>query len=238
MPNLIERIRDATNQIKSQADIKVTDDEAKGFRTRDKEFSEPANAISVPTRRLELFKSKGIKIRTSFNEAGGLKKIIDKLKTDYDTDPSSIIEADPIWRHVTRKQLSDLAERAGAEAKQSWEMHLSELRPPIDPLTVRLVQSSPTHASQASQFQQLNAEFNELSGRLPTTEEEISKPEELAAEMRTISENLPDLTESIKELIRSINSGTATTAQLTDETITWLRENDLLESLRLSWIPV
>ena len=82
MPTLIERIRELTEQIRSQADTKVTEDEAKRFRTRAKELSDPSNAIFVPTRRLELFKSKGIPVEIPLPNANELKRLkVRKVET-------------------------------------------------------------------------------------------------------------------------------------------------------------
>jgi ribosome recycling factor len=236
MPTLIERIRELTNQIRAQEDTKVSEDEAKGFRTRAKELSDPSNAIIVPTRRLELFKTMGIPVEVPLGNALELKKIIDKLSTNYASDPRSILGSDPSWRYETRNQLAKLANRAGEEATRAWQKYLADIRPPVNQGIMLILRNSPSHAVHANRLQELNTEFNELMDRLPTEIEEINRPEELAEEMRLASENLPpDVPEPVQELFRSMNAHKATAADLTDEALTWLRENDLLESLLISW---
>ena len=170
------------------------------------------------------------------SNARELKKIIDQLKAKYASDPRIILKPDPSWRHETRNQLDKLAERADEEATRAWGEYVSELKPSINIGVMLALRSTPGFAEHANRLQALNNEFNDLAERLPTTEEEIDRPKELAEEMRAASENLPsDYPDPVNDLFRSINAGTATAAQLTDEAVVWLKENGLLEALRISW---
>jgi len=236
MPTLIERIRNLTDQIKSQADSKVNEDEAKGFRTRSKELSDPSDEISVATRRLELFQAHGIPVKLPLPNASELKKSIDEISDKYASDPLSIISANTGWRFGTKNQLSSLSRIASEEATSAWNKYLSDLKPPIDQGIIFVLRSSPAYAEQLKGLQTLSAEFSTLEGRLPTSEEEISRPKELAEEMLQASENLPEeIPEPVQDLFRAINSGNATAVNLTDEASAWLRENELLPSLKISW---
>ncbi len=236
MPTLIERIRELSGQIRSLADSQVTEDEAKGFATRTEELSEPSNAIAVPAQRFELFTDKGIPIGKSFPEACRLKRTIDELAAKYDADPRSILAPDSNWRLATRNQLARLAERINPSLSEGWRSHVLSLKPVVDQGLLRVLRSSPAHAAHANRVEELNTEFNRLAERLPVTQEEVDRPERLSKELHRVLEDLPtDIPQPVRELFLAINQSTATAAHLTNEAVKWLREKELLHTLRISW---
>lgn len=239
MPTLIDRIHDLTEQIKMLADSKVTEDEAKGFSTRAQEFSDPSNAISVPTRRYELFIAKGIRVESPASDSRKLKRTIDELAAKYEADPRSILDPNTNWRYAIRNQLTQLADRVSEDQLVAWRSYLTKMRPHVDQGLMLVLRSSPAYADHANHVQELDSEFDQLNERLPVTQEQIDRPEGLATELLLAIDDLPqDIPEPVRELFRAINQRTATAAHLTDDALGWLRENALLETLRISWGPV
>lgn len=236
MPTLIERIREVSSQIISLADSQVTEGEARGFATRVHELTEAANAISVPARRIELLAAKGVRIEAPSAEANALKRTIDELAVRYEADPRSILAPDANWRLATRNQLTRLADRVTPSLLAAWRYYVLSIKPVVDQGLLRVLRSSPTHAVQAKRVEELNIEFHGLLERLPVSQEEIDRPERLAKELSRILEDLPtDIPQPVRELFLAINQGTATAAHLTDEAVAWLREREMLQTLRISW---
>ena len=80
------------------------------------------------------------------------------------------------------------------------------------------------------------AEFDLLSNRLPSSTEELEKPAKLAKELQDLIRELPDdIPGPVRQLFQSINEGNATAAQLNQDAMQWLLDNDMLSDLKVSW---
>ena len=236
MPTLIERILELSAQIRSLADSQVSEDEAKGFATRAEEYSGLSNVIAVPARRFELLTAKGMQVETPSGEARVLKGKIDEVTAKYDADTRSILAPNATWRHNTRNQLASLAERVNTTLSEGWRTHVLSLRPVVDQGLLSMWRISPAHTDQAIWVEDLSRDFDHLAERLPVTQEEIDRPEQLSIQLRLALEELPpDYPQPVRELFSAINKDAATAAHLTDEAVQWLRENELLDRLRISW---
>ena len=236
MPVLFERVKNLSQQIQQLANSQVTEDESIGFRTRAEELSNPSAAIAVPTRRLELFRTKGIQVELSVQKARALKSTIDEMARQYDTEPRSILTPDANWRLITRTGLNQLAGLINEELSVGWRSYLSGIKPTIDQGLLIVLQSSPSYVNHANRVSELSSAFDTLANRLPTNQEEIDRPRELAAALRDAIENLPlDIPEPVRQLFVAISRRSATAGHLTDEALDWLRERDMLDTIVVSW---
>lgn len=236
---LMDRILKLSSQIKSLAESQVTEEEARGFATRAEEFLEPSSAISIPAQRLDLFTNR-LQMETSFTElqeeALRLKRIIDNIATKYNSDPRSILAPDTNWRLITKNQLTKLARNVDEHLLTAWHNYVLGLKPNVDQGLLRVLRSSPAHATHANYVEQLNTELYRVAEHLPANQEEANSPERIAEDLRRALANLPtDIPEPVRELFLAINQGTATAAHLTDEAVDWLREKKLLHTLRVTW---
>lgn len=236
MKTLIERARESTDRIKALGDSQASQAEAALYSTRIQELSSAVTATSVPARMMELFAAKGIEVEMPSAQLLGLKQTIDDLAVKFESDPRSLLGPNPIWRLGTKNQLAALPERVNAHLLAAWRNHVSRLRPKIDQGILRVLQSHPTHRAQAGRIAELLTALTALAERLPMTPQELDGPTQLASEAQAAWQNLPqDFPGPVRDLFFAINAGTATAEHLTDETLAWLRGNDLLSSLRVAW---
>ena len=236
MSKLIDRVRETSKSIKDIEGHKATEDEVIGFRTRAEELSQLAVQLQVPMKQTELFRQRNIAVETPQSHASQLRPKLEAMLQDYAANRKSILEASPEWRHTTKNGLESLAKKANAQLLSAWTNHIVGLKPPINSGMLRLLARSPAYQAQSHRIDQLVAELDRLSHRLPTSLEELESPTLLASEVRDLVEELPeDIPEAVHLLFRSINEGTATASLLTEKAMEWLRENDMLADLRVIW---
>jgi uncharacterized protein involved in exopolysaccharide biosynthesis len=236
MTTIIEQTRELSNQITSLAGSQITEQEARAFETRAQELSEAASLIDVPARLTEFFRAKGITVNPLTAESNTLKRAINDMAAKYITEPSNLLKADPQWRLVTRSRFAELSGIAMDHLREAWQAFVLDNRPAIDQGLRNIWEIFPAYREQALLVEERLAEFDNISQHLPTSREDLDRPEQLAAELDEIVRNLPtELPEPVRELFQAISEGTATAVHLTDGALKWLRENDLLQTLRITW---
>ena len=236
MRTLIERARDLTQDIRQMASSKVSAAEAEGFRTRDGELSNVANAIAGPAKFIELFRTKGIDVEISVQQVRRLKIAIDEMAAKYEADPLSILAADTSWRFSTKPALDRVSRDIREQLLVSWCKYVESLKPEIDQGLMIVLQSSPAYANHANKVREISSALDALAHRLPSTEDDFNKPEKLAVDLNLAIENLPDdIPEPVRALFLAINRRVATAGHLTDDALTWLREREMLDTIAVSW---
>lgn len=236
MATLVERAHELSNQIRSLAGSQATEQEAKAFETRASELSEAASLVFVPARRMESFTAKGIIVEVLTAESSMLKHAVDDMTANYSAEPASILAPDPRWRLVTKSQFNELGKHVTDRLQEAWHAFVLAQLPAIDQGRRNIWRIFPAYQEQERLVEELFAEFDTAAKNLPTSQEELDRPEGLAAELNDIISDLPtELPEPVRDLFQAINQGTATAAHLTDEAVQWLGENELLQTLRISW---
>ena len=236
MTTLIERMDQLFENIQLLANSRVTQDQAQGFRTRAEELSALATTVMVPVKRAELLRQQPIDFQVPRTEARELKVVIDEMRASYEANPSSILNPDTTWRYSTRNRLQKLAEQINDNLTLAWREYIERTRPDVDQAPLHVLQNAPAYAAQAGRIRSLLSQFEELAKRLPVSSEEIGQPGQLAGELRRVTQDIPsEIPRPVRELFESINQRTANAAQLTEEVVQWLRVNNLLETLRISW---
>lgn len=236
MATIVERIRGLSNQITSLAGSQATEQEAEAFETRAQELSDAANLVNVPARRIELFTAKGITIKPLAAESAKLKRAVEDIATKYGTEPANLLIADPRWRFVTKSQFAELSKLATDHLQEAWQTFVLTKRPTIDQGRINIWKIFPAYQERAHLVEERLTEFDNITQHLPTSREDLERPEQLAAELDETLRDLPtEIPEPVRELFQAIDQGTATAIHLTDEALKWLRENDLLQTLRITW---
>ena len=129
-----------------------------------------------------------------------------------------------------------MAQQINDNLSNAWRAYLEQLRPKVDQVPLHLLQNTPAYAIKAGEIQELLSQFERLAQRLPVSLEEIERPEHLAERLLFVTQDIPsEIPPSVRELFESINQGTANADQLTEDIIQWLRANNLLATLRISW---
>jgi len=236
MATIVERIRELSNQITSLAGSQTTEQEAKAFETRAQELSAAAILVYAPARRIELFTAKGIMIKPLAAESAMLKRAVNDMVANYVAEPADLLKANPRWRLVTKSQFDELSKLATDHLREAWQAFVSAKRPPIDQGLRNIWKIFPAYREQAFLVEERLAEFDNIAQHLPTSREDLDRPEQLIAELDEIVRDLPtEFPEPVRELFQAISEGTATAVHLTDEALKWLRENNLLQTLCITW---
>ena len=236
MANLINRVREISRSIKDIEGLKATEDEENLFGTRAEELSNLSDQIQKSAGQIELFRKKSIAVETSKYQASQLRLKLEAMQKDYAADRKSIIAPSNEWKFNTRKGLEGIARNSYQQQLTAWSSHLAELRPATDSGLLRLLSKSTAFQAQSSKIADLTAELDRQSSRLPSSIEELERPAKLAEELQRLIRELPDdIPGPIRLLIQSINDGNATAAQLDQNAMQWLLDNDMLSDLRLSW---
>ena len=233
---MIERMDQLSQDIQLLSSSLVARDQVERYRTRVEELSNLSQGLMVPTKLVELFRQKSMKFLVPGTEAQELRTLLDELIAMYEADHQSILSPDRTWRYSTRNRLGELAQQINENLSVAWRVYLEQLRPTVDQVPLHLLQNAPAYASRAGEIRELLSQFERLAQRLPVNLEEIERPERLAERLRSLTQDIPaEIPPSVRELFESINTGTANAAQLTDEVIQWLRVNNLLATLHISW---
>ena len=236
MTSLISRMRDISSKIKDIESLRATEAEANAFKTRAEELSGLSGQIQQPVRRIQLFRQAGVAVEASYVRDNQLRLDLETMAQEYAEDRKSIIAANPEWRHATKNRLEGVARRSNQRLQDAWEKHVAVSKPPVNSGLLRLLARSRAYQTRSRQIEELLAEFDSLSGRLPTNAVEAEKPVILAERLQALLKELPDdIPEPVRQLFQSINEGTATAAQLTDDARRWLLEHGILSDLRVSW---
>ena len=236
MTNSISRMRDISGKIKDLESLRATETEATAFKTRAEELSSLSGQIQQPVRRIRLFRHVDVPVEASYVNDNQLRLDLERMSQEYAKNRKSIIAANSEWRHTTKNRLEAVSKRSNQRLQVSWDKHVADSKPPINGGLLRLLSKSRAYQTRSRQIEELLAEFDRLSGRLPTSTEEAQKPAILAERLQALLKELPDdIPEPVRQLFQSINEGTATAAQLTDDAWRWLLEQGMLSDLRVSW---
>lgn len=233
---MIERIDQLFLDLKFLSDSQASQAHVDGFRTRSEEFTNLSSEMMVPAKLVELFDQRGLNPNVPHIEARELGQFVDKLIAKHDAEPSSILQSDPNWKHSTKRRIQNLAKQINTGLMKTWRGHIERVIPDVNKGTLYLLYNLPAYEEKASQVRALLSQVKELSQHLPRSLEEIEQPELLANEVRLIEQDIPaDIPDQVRALFITIDEGTANATQLSEDIIEWLRDNNLLKGLRISW---
>ena len=235
-PSLIDRIRAISQDIRELEGLHATEIEATGFRTRAEELSQLEDKIQVPAERTKLFRENGIEVEAQEFQARQLRLKLDEMLRGYMADRKSILESDSDWRNKTKNGLESFASKTNQELRTAWIRYVTYLKPPINPALLRLLGRSRAYQAQSQEIDKLFGDLDSLKDRPPYSQQDLDRPAQLAEEARRLAEELPnDIPEPVRQLFQSLNEQTATAVHLTEEAMQWLKENEMLSDLRVSW---
>ena len=237
-PSLIDRIRAISQSIRDLEGLEATETEATGFRTRADDISQFAAKIQVPAERTKLFRHNGIDVQAPDFQARQLRLKLEEMLQKYMADRKSILESSSVWKFDTKTGLDSVASKTNQELRAAWIRYVTNLKPSVNPGLLRLFSRSRAYQAQSQRIDELFAELDSLMNRLPSSQGDVESPALLADEARRLSEELPsDIPEPVRQLFQCVNDQTATVGHLTEEVMRWLKENEMLSDLRVSWRP-
>ena len=236
MSSMISRVREISRRIKDLEGLRATEDEANLFKTRAEDLSSLSDEIQKPADQIELFWNGSVAVETPTFQANQLKLQLEAIQNDYAADRKSVIAPSTKWRFDTKKGLESIARSSYQQLQTAWNGHLAEMRPATDSGLLRLLSRSTAFQAQSRRIEELVTEFDLLSNRLPSNTEELERPAKLARELQNLIRELPDdVPGPVRQLFQSINEGNATAAQLNQDAMQWLLDNDMLSDLKVSW---
>lgn len=236
MASLISRVREISKRIKDLEGLRATEDEANQFKTRADDLSNLAGKVQQTATQIGLFRRQGIVVETAKSQAHQLRLELEAMQQAYATDRKSILRPSNEWRFSTRTGLESIARSSHQQLQEAWNRHLSELKPITDRGLLRLLARSTAYQERSRRIEELGDHLDRLANRPPNTVEDLERPLRLAEELRGLISELPDdIPAPVRLLFQAINEGRATAEQLTQETIQWLLDNEMLSDLQVSW---
>lgn len=236
MANLISRVREISKRIRDLDGLRATEDEANQFKTRADELSTLSEQVQLPASKVELFRRNGIAVETSNPHAYQVRLELEAMRQAYAVDRKSIIAANSEWRFSTKRGLEGIARSSHQQLQEAWNKHVSALKPTTDIGLLRLLARSAAYQERSRRIEELGDQIDRLANRLPDTVEDLGRPARLAEELRGLISELPDdIPAPVRLLFQAMNERRATAEHLTQETIQWLLDNEMLSDLRVSW---
>ena len=236
MGSLISRVREISKRIKDLEGLRATEDEASQFKTRADDLSNLAGKVQQTATQIEMFRSRGIVVETAKSHAYQLRLELEAMQQAYATDRKSILGPSNEWRFSTRTGLESIARGSQQELREAWDRYLSELKPTTDTGLLRLLARSTAYKERSRRIEELGGQIDRLSNQPPNTVEDLERPLRLAKELRGLLSELPDdIPVPVSSLFQAINERRATAEQLTQETMQWLLDNEMLSDLQVSW---
>ena len=175
-------------------------------------------------------------METSRDQAHQLRLELEAIQQDYAKERKSILGPSNEWRFSTKTGLEGIARNLNQQLLGAWNKHLSELKPATDSGTLRLLARSTAYQDRSRRITELGDQIDRLANQLPNTVEDLERPLRLAEELRGLISELPDdIPAPVRLLFQSINERRATAEQLTQETMQWLLDNEMLSDLQVSW---
>ena len=225
-----------TLEMQSLSNSQLQQAQVEKFNTRATELREIARLLMICAERAGTFRSRGIGMPAHFPEASALKSAVDGIAAQFAEYPESILEPDRDWHHRTQPGLRKLHSDVSADLRVAWQKYVRQARPDVDQLPLEVLQNLPAFASKSAHIKRLIAEFDGLARILPSNDEEFDRPMTLAREIDRVIEDIPlGFPQPVRELLEAIHSRTANAEHLTEEVIQWLRDNNILADLRVSW---
>ena len=236
MASLISRVREISKRIKDLEGLRATEDEANQFKTRADELSTLSGQVQLPASKIELFRRNGIAVETSNSQAHQLRLELEAMRQAYAADRKSIIAANSEWRFSTKRGLEGIARSSHQQLQEAWNRHLAKLKPATDSGLLRLLARSTAYQERSRRIEELGDQIDRLANRPPNTVEDLERPLRLTEELQGLISELPDdIPAPVRLLFQAINERRATAEHLTQETIQWLLDNEMLSDLRVSW---
>ena len=231
---LVDELQALSTRIRSLAASDVDARGASQFQERAHELQEPTLKLRVATARIVELKKRGITVNVPASKSAVLKNTIVKIASEYERDPASIIAPNSRWRFQAKPTIQSLPNELENSTREAWEQHVRSVRPDTSEWVLLLLSKLPDGAPIADAIRQLETEFDQLETTMPT-DLTIDRPVAVAEELLRLRKNLPEAPEFIRDLLGSMENGTATLAHMTEEATVWFRENDLISFIAVSW---
>ena len=236
MATLTDWMDQLTLEMQSLSNSQLQQAQVEKFNTRATELRDVAQLMMICAARAASFRGQGIEIQERFAEADALKSPIVEIAAEFAQDPLSILEPDPNWHHSTQPGLRKLSNQVNVDLRVAWQKFVRQQRPNVDQLPLDVLQNLPAFSRRSSQIRDLISQFDGLAQILPSNEEDFHRPVRLANQINRIIQDIPlGFPQPVRELLEAIHSGTANAEHLTEPVIEWLRDNNILADLRISW---
>ena len=236
MVNLISRVQEISRNIGDLEGLKATEEEAKQFETRADELSGLAGKVQPSATLIGMFRGRGIAVVTPEAQAYQLRLKLEAMQQAYAADRKSILGPSKEWRFNTKPGLEQTAKISFQKLQEAWRAHLAEMRPDSDTGLLRLLSRSKAFQTRSRKISELLSEFDIRAIQLPSNMEELERPTKLAEELGLLTMELPgDIPVPVRRLFQSMEEGSATATQLTEDTMQWLLENKMLSDVQVSW---
>jgi len=235
---LSDRIAGARKGLRDLADRRVLEKEATLFELRATQFSEPSRRLRELASCAEVLSGDGIRVE-GLDRAWleQLRLRLTSLRDAFEESAPTILDPTPNEdaRFLVFQPLDKLPAAVEGALKASWNSWIVEQSPPIteDVLVVLIAVSALRDT--VSQIQRLRNQVRQWANTLPASAAVVATVRATCEEIRRAWELLAggDLPEEVVTFLRAAGRDGAPYTMLTPATEAWLRQNRLLDTLKV-----
>lgn len=237
--SLFDRVNAARNQVGTLMARRREKDEAKHFELRGQQLRAPSESLRASTYRGAILKAARIQLQGIDAEAlERWRTRLQDLLVAFEEVPTSIL--DPVPGDDARKVLFEpLAQfSAGIQTalQTSWKSWVLEQVPSISDELLEVLAAVPALGTQVAEIRNTWAKLRQVAGSLPDDEDVVSSTKAAAYRLVTLWESLAGggIPSEVVTFLRSAGQRNgAAFPLLTTEVADWLRNHDLLDTLRI-----
>lgn len=226
---LIDDIDALTARIEELRMLQRIAGEAEHFETRATQIEYLGNDLHSPTETNELLRSNGIAVSVPMPPAG-LIKFAEDMKGRLETDRTAALSGTGGFGQKFKAPLERLCERLKAGAKQAWTEYVEKSAPPVNHEVLSVLAKVRGFAESVSRIRSSVTQYETHRMRTPTSADDIRSFSETLEMLRNALGSLGsnDLPQELVDFMRRAGLDGVPLDQLTDETLGWLREHELL----------
>jgi hypothetical protein len=226
---LIDDIGVLTARIEKLRGLQRIASDAERFETRVTQIEQLTENLHSPTEAHQLLRSNGIQLSVPKPPAG-LIAFADSLRQSVETDRASALSAMDGLSQRFKVPLERFCQRLTEMATQAWTEHVDRNTPPVNQEMLSVLARLRGFAESVSRVRGCIAQCQAHRTRVPRSSDDIRSLERALEALRNALGSLGsnELPRELLDFIRRAGLNGVPLDQLTDETLGWLREHDLL----------
>ncbi|WP_333983552.1 hypothetical protein [Burkholderia gladioli] len=237
--SLFDRVQAARNQVGTLMARRREKDEARHFELRGQQLKAPSESLRASAYREVILKAARIRVQGIDTEAlERWRARLQNLLVAFEETPTSILDPVPgdDARKILFEPLAQFSAQIQTALQTSWKSWVLEQQPSISIELLEVLAEVPALATQVAEIRNMWAKLRQVAGELPGSEDEISSTKATADRLVTLWESLAGggIPSEVVTFLRSAGQRNgAAFALLTTEVADWLRNHDLLDTLRI-----
>lgn len=237
---LIDRAKELKERIEKFGRLKSAADEAKTYDTRAKQLNDAASALSNAVSQLKALRDAGIVVDFVPANAVSLMEKASVLRTDFSTDPKSIINTAMSMKYDFLDRVSAITQAINASMLEAWRVYVESRSHTVPESVVAALATIPAYRIAANRIRSSRAKIIDLSSSPPEdVKAALAQLNEFVLEHRAAWEELTagGIPADVVSFLQACAAGGASLAMLNETVRAWLEHRKLTDSFRI-WASV